>query len=447
MHRCVAALLLVARTAANKDCFLPVHEAAQAGDAHELSKLLDEDKYQADAEDKCNTRIRPLMLAANSGSVESVKVLLDKGASPSVAHEGNGVTPLVAAAVGGSSEMVRLLLQKRANVDQAESRNWTALCFAAQYGHHEIVDLLLASGADAGWVTAAGLTPWMLALDAQRDAGTSTEGAEASAEGADASASAESTERVAAYTHVLEALVASGAPHGEMSSVHLVGQLPLKAIAKAGAPDGAGLQSKLLGAYHFLKVVVGIDPQSIAAHESIVRLQSGKINPDGGGDDDGSVSVAQHAVGGGPMPIHAVMRDGTDGETLVLKFDTTPGTGMMWQLVGGRANGGGNGALYLRGVLPKTDSSNHLDPTNVKRWEVAVAVGGRGGTTNWIKAPKVRFVRGSEGARLAKRDAAAAAAKAANAPNAPAPPTGRLHVVKEDGEEDMRGGASGHDEL
>ena len=94
---------LLSCAAASDDCFLPIHSAAQAGDATELATLLAEDKFQADAEDKCETGIRPLLLAANSGSLGAVKQLLDAGASTNVAHSGNGLTPLIAATMANST--------------------------------------------------------------------------------------------------------------------------------------------------------------------------------------------------------------------------------------------------------------------------------------------------------------------------------------------------------
>ena len=374
-------------TLANPECFHPVHLAAQNGDAVELADILEADKYQADAEDKCDTRVRPLMLAANSGSVAAVRVLLEAGASPSVAHGSNGVTPLIAAAVAGNTEMVDLLLARKAKIDMADVRNWTAICFASQYGHVAVVKQLIAAGADTGWTTAAGLTPWALALDASRDMPAEMP-----------------QEKAGDYAAILDALVAAGAPHGDEAALHLVGTLPLKAIAKEGVPDGAALQAKLLGQLHFLRVVAGIDPQQAAAHEALQAAHAGGS----GLDADGSIGVQSHAVGGGPMPVYAGQREG-EAETLILKFDAQPGS-MVWQLIGAVADGAseggkGRGNLYLRGQLPNKEKvANYLDPVNALRWEVAVVPHGRdsGAQTKWLKT-KLRFVRGAEGASLAAR--------------------------------------------
>ena len=242
-----------------------------------------------------------------------------------------------------------------------------------------MVDKLIEHGADVSWSTGAGLTPWMLALDAQRmpDHPTRTDAL------------------VSAYDTLMAALVAAGARHGASSDVHLVGSLPMKAIAKAGVTDTSALDG-LFGAYHFVRVVPGADPQQLAAHESIRALTKGA-----GSGSNGEVTVASHAVGGGPMPVYAVQREGASSEMLVMQFDAQPGA-MTWQIVGGAAGSQGasgeskNGAFYLRGHLPEASrSSNYLDPASVKRWEVAVVPGGRGGgaQTKWIRAPKLRVVR------------------------------------------------------
>ena len=97
-----------------------------------------------------------------------------------------------------------------------------------------------------------------------------------------------------------------------------------------------------------------------------------------------------------------------EAETLLLKFDAQPGQ-MLWQLIGavpsGDAGGQQQGSLYLRGHPPDQegkDGWNHLDPTRVKRWEVAVVPGGResGSQMTWLKT-KLRMVRGEEGRVLA----------------------------------------------
>ena len=380
---------LLALASANPECFEPIHTAAEKGDVARLQKILAKDKYQADAEDKCDTKIYPLLLAANSGSADAVRVLLDAGASVNVAHAGNGVTPLIAAAVAGNDEMLEALIAKRADVDHAEARNWTALSFAAQYGHATCVDQLIAAGANVGWITLTGLTPWMLAADAQKDPPPNV-----------------SPE---AYDRVLEALVEAGAPAHDESAIYLVGRLPLETLKSLGVTDSGGLE-RLLGGFQFAKLVAGIDPQAFATHKSILLMQKGE-------GDKASIEVAKHAVGGGPMPAYmgiqtekrAKMAESGAEEALLLKFDATPGSGFVWQIiVAGVGEQGGK--YFMRGVLQATGEEeegeavvgNYLDPVSAK-WEIAASIVQKDGSrkTEWVPAPELRMVRGEEGALLA----------------------------------------------
>jgi hypothetical protein len=102
--------------------------------------------------------------------------------------------------------------------------------------------------------------------------------------------------------------------------------------------------------------------------------------------------------------VHAAQRPTASGEpeTLLLRFDATPGA-MHWQLVGGitagQTGGQAKGALYMRGVLPAADAANRYDPTHAM-WEVAVVPPGSGATT-WVRASRLRFVRGVVGTHAA----------------------------------------------
>jgi len=58
-----------------------------------------------------------------------------------------GGTALMLAAQKGHKEVVKLLLKKGANVNAKNDLGWTALDFAAKEGYKEIVKLLKAYGA------------------------------------------------------------------------------------------------------------------------------------------------------------------------------------------------------------------------------------------------------------------------------------------------------------
>ena len=59
-----------------------------------------------------------------------------------------GITPLMQAAKDGDAERTSALIANGANVDELSDYRWSALMFAAHYGHANVVDLLLQAGAN-----------------------------------------------------------------------------------------------------------------------------------------------------------------------------------------------------------------------------------------------------------------------------------------------------------
>lgn len=89
----------------------------------------------------------PLGLAAESGSVETVRVTLDSGCKvDSVTN--NGFTPLMGTAMEGDTAMISLLLQRGAKIDAQDTSGNTALMLAARRGNVNAIKLLLARGAN-----------------------------------------------------------------------------------------------------------------------------------------------------------------------------------------------------------------------------------------------------------------------------------------------------------
>lgn len=87
-----------------------------------------------------------LMDAAVEGEVDSVKVLLDKGADVN-AKDNDSTTALMDAALGGYIEVVQVLLDAGADTDAKDSDGRTAMMWAKKEGHDEIVELLKQHGA------------------------------------------------------------------------------------------------------------------------------------------------------------------------------------------------------------------------------------------------------------------------------------------------------------
>ena len=107
--------------------------------------------------------VTALERAAENASLRMVERLLAANADVN-ASQASGLTPLMTASRTGSVEVVRTLVAHGAEVNAAtvETRS-TALMWAVAEPHPEIVDVLLAAGADAHASTAKGITPLLYA--------------------------------------------------------------------------------------------------------------------------------------------------------------------------------------------------------------------------------------------------------------------------------------------
>lgn len=127
--------------------------AAFNGDDDVIEKLLEKG---ADAEFVDRTGKGPIVYAAAKGFSDSVQLLLKAGVAPDTRY-GNNLTALMWAAghtndvpVGDGVATVRTLVEHGAAVDLQDDRGRTALMTAAQMGHTEVVEVLVAAGADTG---------------------------------------------------------------------------------------------------------------------------------------------------------------------------------------------------------------------------------------------------------------------------------------------------------
>ncbi|KAG8184304.1 hypothetical protein JTE90_008988 [Oedothorax gibbosus] len=90
----------------------------------------------------------PLIFACAAGHVDTVRLLLDAGASLEV-HNENGHTPLMETASAGHVEVAKLLVERGASINTHSNEfKESALTLACYKGHLEMVRFLLEAGAD-----------------------------------------------------------------------------------------------------------------------------------------------------------------------------------------------------------------------------------------------------------------------------------------------------------
>ena len=152
----------------DKNFTTPLLYSARKGDTNNVRCLLDAGVNANDAAKGWT----PLMVAAQNGHTDIVQSLLDKGANVNAATKCVSIalltrhlrrlragirqlcgasecftTALMTASQSGHIDAVRLLLEKGADVNAVDERGETALNRAKSYKHTEIVKLLRAAGA------------------------------------------------------------------------------------------------------------------------------------------------------------------------------------------------------------------------------------------------------------------------------------------------------------
>ena len=122
-----------------------LYDAAVTGDTTAIVRLLDKgDPVDARAPDQAT----PLIAAALGGQTEAAKLLIARGADV-MARNSGGFTALHAAAYAGSVPAAILLLDNKAALEDAANKaGVTPMFVAAEMNHPEVVELLIAKGAD-----------------------------------------------------------------------------------------------------------------------------------------------------------------------------------------------------------------------------------------------------------------------------------------------------------
>ncbi len=143
----------------DRDGNTPLHHAARSSDPGVAALLRD---AAAELESLNDEGLSPLGVACAAGNWRLARFLLERGASP----QPEGGTPALLAAAGIDEDDpagVQLLLKHKAKVDARDARGRSALHEAAAAGHRELVQVLLAAGANADAAGEDGLRPVDLA--------------------------------------------------------------------------------------------------------------------------------------------------------------------------------------------------------------------------------------------------------------------------------------------
>ena len=130
-----------------------------------VSRLLIEDGADVSASDEAGRTA--LTFAAQRGSADTVRDLLEAGAEVDVCESGTGMTPLARAAVGGHGAAAAALLEAGAEVDAVDGRGFTPLLYAASAAQVDSCRTLLEAGADPNRQSSMGKSPLCAAITAR----------------------------------------------------------------------------------------------------------------------------------------------------------------------------------------------------------------------------------------------------------------------------------------
>ncbi|KAM4719062.1 ankyrin repeat and SAM domain-containing protein 6 isoform 2-T2 [Anableps anableps] len=111
-------------------------------------------------------RKRPDVFSAlKLGNSQLVKDILEEDPAQVNSSNQDGASPLMMAAVSGQLEVVQLMVEKKADVDKQDSvHGWTALMQATYHGNKDIVKYLLSQGADVNLRAKNGYTAFDLVM-------------------------------------------------------------------------------------------------------------------------------------------------------------------------------------------------------------------------------------------------------------------------------------------
>ncbi len=147
-----------------RGAILDIFDAAALGCCDQLRTLLEADPTQLNL--LARDGFSPLALAAFFGRLDTVAILLERGAEINITSDNDRQsTPLHLAIAGEYLEVAHLLLDHGADPNARQEDDSTPLHEAAQTGQVEMIKLLLAHGADPTLENVQARTPGALAQE------------------------------------------------------------------------------------------------------------------------------------------------------------------------------------------------------------------------------------------------------------------------------------------
>jgi len=123
----------------------PVSDAIQRDNVRSARLLIEHgaDIYKPDRQG-----LPPIWYAVDMGMLETINLLLDRGAEVKTRQSATGQTLIHLAAKRGYTRIAERLLKAGCEVDARDDIGKTPLYFACKYGNRSVAELLLAAGAD-----------------------------------------------------------------------------------------------------------------------------------------------------------------------------------------------------------------------------------------------------------------------------------------------------------
>jgi ankyrin repeat protein len=139
----------------------PLHTAAEECDVDTARQWVSYAPYR-DAERDGDT---PLILAAEQGCLEIVRMLVENKAAVDGGEQTSQRTALMVAARRGHADIVTYLLDRGAAINARDRQGTSALMEATENGNICVARILLERGADAALRNQDGKTAWLLAAE------------------------------------------------------------------------------------------------------------------------------------------------------------------------------------------------------------------------------------------------------------------------------------------